>query len=125
MRTCLRASVGRMSETMGAGRELDAAVHDRVMGWGARLHAAKDQREYEQLREELGMCPEYSSDIAAAWEIVEKLRRSGFLFYLETEPRCSDLFAYFRRPGDPSDRISAPTAPHAICLAALRATEDK
>src|SRR5919106_517365 len=44
--------------TMEAGRELDALVAEKVMGWPD--YAEKNH------------CPEYSTDIAAAWLIVEE-----------------------------------------------------
>lgn len=49
----------------------------------------------------MGGVPHYSTDISAAWEVVEKLNKQ-YSFHLNTKG-------------------SADTAPHAICLAALKA----
>jgi hypothetical protein len=74
---------------MKAGRELDALIAERVMGW----HNNRDNPN------ESGMWgimdyradgspvlaadfPEYSTDMAAAWEVVEKLLAEGRDFTL-------------------------------------------
>ena len=106
----------------------------------------------------LTVVPAYSTDIAAAWEVVEKMREYGWGSYgltiaIVPQPSgmqdgtgaqvgyeikgipemqaCVDQGGFFRKPrysptGLPDDYMddviaSAPTAPHAICLAALRA----
>ncbi len=66
--------------------------------------------------------PEYSADIAAAWELVEKRSSSEFRFMLV---RYRDgWFCEFRERGIYGDiePLIATTAPLAICRAALLAT---
>lgn len=102
---------------MEAGEELDSRIAQQVMG----LYVARtiDGELYympsagHSVRK---LIPHYSSDIKAAWEVVKRLhgcqinmgrRAIVTLFY---GPRMSD-----------SARAEAPTAPLAICIAALRA----
>ena len=97
---------------MNAGRELDALVAEKVMGWtnvrfichGLSLRGEVDGEPSEKV-------PFYSVDIDAAWDVVEKI---GTSFTLERYNRWYVEFG---------DRYSAAadTAPHAICLAALKA----
>lgn len=83
--------------TLKPGRELDALVAEKVMG---------------------GELRPYSTDISAAWEVVEKYK------WAEPELRYSDeqhcwVFSLHKASGYPNE--CGDTAPHAICLAALRA----
>jgi hypothetical protein len=126
-------------------RELDALVAEKVMGWGwvrtmggdihnehIWLMPPEEARRYlpdfrlmkppvewrEQWRRDL---PHYSTDIAKAWLVVEKMREQAWRldigsYYQDHHgwSACFDNYStYFR-----SD---APTAPRAICLAALKA----
>jgi hypothetical protein len=65
--------------------------------------------------------PRYSEDAGAAWQVVERLRDQGF------EHRMAGMLdgeeASFRIVGDDDTAVFAVsrTAPHAICLAALKA----
>lgn len=117
-----------MSEERRAGRALDAIVAERVMG-------VKEAP--------FGVCPtcgygggygfkefpEYSTDIAAAWEVVEKLSRRNFSMHNDTG--CSGCeptegvgwMALFHIEGGPMAYTVADTAPLAICLAALKAVD--
>lgn len=115
---------------MNPGRELDALVAEKVMGlkvidglWvrpGTAWHPAHGQFDMNTQTHLL----RYSTDIAAAWEVLEQ---SGLL----------DLYFLYKR-GDQwaigetngvndatTPLAEAPTAPHAICLAALKAVGDK
>jgi hypothetical protein len=60
--------------------------------------------------------PKYSQEIAAAWEVVEKMKYESFrLTHWTNNPRQGwecEFNGYL---------IKANTAPHAICLAALKA----
>lgn len=120
-----------MSE-LNAGRELDALVAERVMGLTSFKHdgydgeCAKCGFEWDPHRGGPGTaCPipdPYSTDIAAAWEVVEKLCASGKGFTLEHpgfSPGTPDIhvFASFGM----SPYMVAETAPLAICRAALKA----
>jgi hypothetical protein len=110
------------------GRELDALVAEKVMGievdrapWG-ELYVGKEGYD---------VVPAYSTDIAAAWEVVEKVTR-------ETEKRFTlwqaptyyvarfKHYDYWHEGCDSRQALQAKadTAPHAICLAALKAVGD-
>lgn len=124
--------------THEAGRELDALVADRVMcltvgpvqviGLGGRIHRdvgivgpvymMPDGR--EGVRAE--SLPYYSTDIRAAWQVVEKLERepNGFAMTLESDGTTRWWGVRFWQADTFYDG-EAETAPHAICLAALKA----
>lgn len=109
---------------MEAGRELDALVAEHVMGYecvcsdepvDCPVHYAED----------LDTLLPYSTDIAAAWPVVERMRELRWVFSLCTL-NAGDFYCIFKvhefssRPSAIHD-ARADTAPHAICLAALRA----
>ena len=97
---------------MNPGRELDALVAEKVFGETIFKHKA----DWEP--------PEYSTDISAAWEVVNKLS-GGFYFSIDGQWR-SQLTGKISwrsrfKPSLDAPYISGDTAPHAICLAALKA----
>jgi len=103
------------------GRELDALVAEKVMGWikrpkgagTAHLWISSDKQAFHESE-----LPAYSTDIAAAWQVVEKLtRRDDKLFFtLETPISGSAWECWFS-----GEWAEGETASHAICLAALKA----
>lgn len=115
-----------MSEEVAAGRELDALVAEKVMGLLATTGGSGAKTNYYARSSEVAPwenTPHYSTDIAAAWLVVEAMAGRDMQLSL-------DMFG-----GDPwwaefADRqyvkgaqATATTAPHAICLAALKAME--
>ena len=100
------------------GREFDALVAERVMGWPKAYDAEADVW-YSITADEI---PRYSTDIAAAWEVVGHLTQMpGFnSIDLRIEPDCviAEAWIYSR-----AKTVEGDTAPHAICLAALKAQE--
>lgn len=137
------------STTMEAGRELDARVGEKVMGqdmevrpahewrplWEGMLGAEDRSRICNRCglstlgeHEEGGSCriftPPYSTDISAAWEVVEALIARGLYVKVEDGyPADSDERAWHCRlhHGFSWEDAWAPTAPLAICRAALAA----
>lgn len=114
---------------MLAGRELDALIAEKVMGHiisedrvFAQTYGFTDPRvETSQDRMLRRVLANYSTDISAAWGVVEKI---GLNIILESESNiesneawCCNFWNYS------TDRIRArgQSAPHAICLAALEA----
>lgn len=116
---------------MKAGRELDALVAEKVMGWKLEPYT----RCIQVLPVEAGRPPEgadtsklkpfnnigsyeiphYSTAIAAAWEVVEKLR-------LAILPMSNGQWgAAVNEDKEFVPGFIANTAQHAICLAALKA----
>lgn len=113
-----------------AGGELDAFVAEKVMGW---KHGSFGRYKVWNLPSggqltDFGL-PEYSTDIAKAWQTVEKLEKQGFLFRITrlglTTPPGLEWQAEFRclHPiqGGHVFIGDALTAPLAICRAALLA----
>lgn len=131
-----------MSE-MTAGRELDALVASRVMGWtevryvhglfaGGRKWEGAYGKPPSGVEETI---PGYSTDMAA-WQVVERMRTLGWSLRFGNNGSCSQqnaaaFFRDFRGPGrhlltgshavaDGAEG-SADSAPLAICRAALKA----
>lgn len=110
---------------MEAGRELDALVAERVMGITKPEHFVPKNI----------WLPHYSTSIEHAWAVVEKIADKNILVgrYYDKwvcSNVCSDVWGcYFDEPkryeqmNDHNFFEQADTAPHAICLAALKAIE--
>jgi hypothetical protein len=123
-----------------AGRELDAAVAEKVMGWS-------DVRPYEGdsppsaidgmtafVPDPLGgncwgrrYVPKFSADIGSAWQVVERLKALGFWVSIEAPggagseddyPEVS-LYRDFWMQDQATAIVKAATVPLAICCAAL------
>lgn len=119
---------------MKPGRELDALIAQKVMGW-----EVKHSDELKLPSETYGpwpgrwayrippstgwscMIPDFSTDIKAAWIVVERLHSEGVQFEIGNrrvfEPDELPFWAAFGK----SNRhvTDGETAPHAICMAAL------
>lgn len=109
---------------MKPGKELDVFVAENVMG----LNASSITNDgYSVVVYNGKLLPSYSTDIAAAWEVVEKMRSDYLALRLnrdignQNQDDC-EWCATFEGNGKetPVDSWSS-TAPHAICLAALKA----
>jgi len=125
---------------MKPGRELDALVAEKAMGWKLQCYEsgvyATEPGQYDDASKNDGWLWEGdevsreayefnpSTDISAAWEVVEKL---NFLSFTVSRENCCgvrcDVVCY--NDVDMKDKVivagEALTAPHAICLAALKA----
>lgn len=134
-----------MGAVMAPGRELDALVAEKVMGWQwanegvrgqYRLHPPDSTSPTGAYPVDVGPGEEWSpsTDIAAAWEVVEKLRAMnstlelyspGALVNDEMGIHAVEWQATFKSWEEPwgphGPSVEAQTAPHAICLAALKA----
>lgn len=112
------------------GRELDVLVAEKVMGWRAHTIWGTDYEvgSGEPVRR-ICYAPYYSTDIAAAWDVVQKMRedRRKVLVHWENGQTSAynEEFWEVEISGplrlDAAFRAHADTAPHAICIAALRA----
>lgn len=146
------STVGGDLGQLEPGRELDTLVAEKVMGW-RKGDWKKDwgdgsKAEYfdiwlmpegELPSYRCSTPPRFSTDIAEAWRVVEKLKNvvgnEGFTLgyclehYIETGEELWEVHAVVLMDhildgngwGDPVDEVWAATAPHAICLAALKA----
>jgi hypothetical protein len=126
---------------MQAGRELDALVAHKVFGLFPCPHWSRDIYDSRSWNSDNCDCkpwsksydaeyPDfkpYSTNIAAAWEVVEKLDRRFWpeIRRIDDGSWCCEIVGR----GDTPAQVSpgplaleyAPTAPLAICLAALKA----
>lgn len=120
-----------MSE-LQAGRELDAMIAEKVMGWAPVLHYGERGTGYwapsgcesDGAWVTDGDVPFYSADMAAAWEVVEEMARRGWK--VDVQSRCPPRWAVhvnFALPITGRVFERSDSAPHAICLAALKALE--
>ena len=115
---------------MKPGREMDALVATKIFGLvPCQAESHKNDEApwdcYARLNspDQGGELKAYSIDIAAAWEVVEKMRDTHD-FYLEKEKDDTRWIAnFFPTSGEflSEDCASGNSAPHAICLAALKA----
>jgi len=131
---------------MKPGRELDALVAENVMGWKRVRWMDWKQKIADETRTSLTYSwhdangdmtenaedmddyynPTYawspSTDIAAAWEVVERLALTFEMGWLPTDKGFSwDASFGEKRGSEEGTTTYADTAPHAICLAALKA----
>ena len=115
---------------MKAGRELDALIAEKVFGQtivyvGGHPHLTEGNDNYLG-----GDCPYFSTRIADAWLVVEKMRghEKRYNFGIEETNKfigddLTDGWEAYFCDDDYSNEGFALTAPLAICLAALRAVE--
>lgn len=110
------------------GRELDALVAEKVMGWARIIMADQAWADvsnnwHSDYMGTVGgkrtVIPLFSTDIAAAWEVVEKFDDYG-VWRHEGQAKHH---AEFKREFGKWKRWAAEgeSASHAICLAALKA----
>jgi hypothetical protein len=112
-------------DDLQAGRELDALIAEKVMG--IKCGACLQDGQLEPITMDWREIPHYSTDIAAAWEVVEKaylvirpsLLHGSNLQWIAGQlkgVRASGLIEIIKET-----YTEAETAPLAICKAALRA----
>lgn len=124
-------SLRREITQVPAGRATDILVAEQVMGWQVETDETKLRRldqyfarnaERKWWRKPEGGWyydpPPYSSDIAAAWQVVEKMNSGGYALFLFQGHEGSKVA--FDEPGatDP-DYVTDKSMPGAICKAAL------
>lgn len=106
------------------GRELDLEIAVRVMGWrwpaGVSAAASKILSP-EGVRMDLIRVPHFSTNMAAAWRVAEKLRREGWSMVAGGN-HVGWSIAFSLEGGDPGSGSNA-AMPLAICIAALKALE--
>lgn len=110
-------------EPLKAGCELDALVAEKVMEV-----KMTDNKMHIKIRMPIGYylraLPEYSTSIEAAWQVVEKIRTFSNdveigINILPAKYNIEISISYGR--GESYYSANGETAPHAICLAALKA----
>lgn len=118
-------------------RKIDALVAEHVMGLEVKSVIKEfiteggfsDEPKKELFREKVEDfivsdgpiyvdCPHYSTDISAAWLVVEKLNNEGYRIFIDNGNKWMCQFIV---PDKWSTQHPEDTAPMAICLAALKA----
>lgn len=104
---------------MKAGRELDALVVEKVFNKSITTTYGEDSVHTLDRLKVGYLIQNYSTDIAAAWEVVEKLKEKGISIYVKAflDTYCVEAHSV----GSSINKILADTAPEAICKAALLA----
>ena len=109
---------------MKAGRELDALVAEKVMGMKLDAAAGWNHPSLVQGTPLKIIPPKYSTDIAAAWQVVQNLRERGWYFDIGDKPSDYEDMASPRVWSAFVDRVifgaDADTPMEAICLVALK-----
>jgi len=116
-----------------AGREMDALVAERVMGWTLGRRYANGNGEWQGHPHggtlTWDQTPRYSTDIRAAWEVVEKMRADGYATIhvscgadLKGNPVPGWYASFFADKDRPGGFARGATMAEAICRAALKTT---
>jgi hypothetical protein len=117
---------------MKAGRELDALVTEKIMGWKRGRRYGNGNGEWIRAEKEeypltWNQTPRHSTSIEKAWQVIEQMARTGWFFVLEYDSTdCLDV-AFYRTSkcdgGGAEQWITGPLAdaPRLICVAALKA----
>ncbi|XEC97024.1 hypothetical protein AB6A23_11065 [Paenibacillus tarimensis] len=110
---------------MRPGRELDALIAEKVMGWEKRYLPMTDKEYWFNPNSEdpvsMPWLDEWnpSTDIAAAFEVMEELQSSHLYIDVRT---CADFYEVWITRWDTkkqTETIAYPKLPEAICKAAL------
>lgn len=105
---------------MQVGEELDALVAEKVFNrlitWNRAFQYLTEEERESNIKAFVTI-PEYSTNIVAAWEVVEKIKTKFIEIWYDGKKWVCEIGVH--------DHITATaeTAPHAICLAALLALE--
>jgi hypothetical protein len=111
---------------MVASRELDAIVAEKVMGWSStrfmnNVHRVSARHPVWQ---EFIVVPRYSTDLAAAWQVVDVLLKRNPMQDIHLEHMIGTGWGvsccYSEEHGGWDGWVYGETAPLAICLAALK-----
>jgi hypothetical protein len=111
-------------------RDLDAAIAEKLFGWKHILRApAATVGENSSLwhgispEERGGYVPHYSSDIGAAWSVVEHMQSLGWHYEIFDFDDLTEVVFHHDQVDGPASRRAA-TVTEAICLAAIAALEN-
>ena len=120
---------------LGNGPAMDILVAEQIMGWQLEKDEVKIKRlnEFFSHNEERRWWlmpgggwydepPSFSTDIAAAWQVVESMNRQGYQLHLSQGD--DESHASFTTAGSHSDSIVEKSVTAAICKAALHIVFD-
>lgn len=108
-----------MSAALEAGRDLDVKIAERLFGWKhLKIRGRGMTGNQPGFRSCMYLVPRYSTDIAAAWEVVKHFRGVAGcdvrVSCLHNRSMCE-----IEQDSGAFDTADADTAPLAICRAAL------
>lgn len=119
---------------MNKGRELDALIAEKVMGLevvrnkkGGWSIGPQDWFDVQGDMQLFNPLPSYSEDITYAFEVVEIVKNAGWYFHLDDYGGGGGQYMCVFDPDEDMLPTLTPArgiadgAPHAICLAALKA----
>lgn len=107
---------------MKAGLELDILVAEKVMGWSNRKMDLDFPRVMNHMNGQATTVPEFSTNMVAAWQVMEKVFALGKGWILIGHPSAGGPYtAYLDTERDLDWIMQGESAPHAACLAALKA----
>lgn len=121
-----------MALTIEEAHRINIAVAEKVMGYPAVWTSTEPVQLTATEALARGRIPSYSTDISAAWEVVEHIHKTTNLIISIQRQEVNDVnrgyYAVFMKkyfpPGGTNDIYDnwhfGETAPHAICLAALK-----
>jgi hypothetical protein len=126
-------------DKMEAGKELDALVAEKVMGWTGikHDHAAGGHIVFTtgtpegRSRPSHHPVPSYSTAIMYAWQVVEKMGERGYWFDIHDTYTGTRAVAFMQKEdgeqlaGWIAGHANDVSVPLAICLAALMAVESE
>jgi hypothetical protein len=112
-------------------REIDAEIHRKVFGRGSTFDCGGlwGHDEVGDWGDESESVPRYSTDVAAAWLVVLKMREDGWYFWFVDAIEVDEWHARFHSPHFPpggaiQDHATMDASPCvAICRAALKTLE--
>lgn len=115
-------------EVTTPGRELDALVAEKITGLidiAIRATSCDSTDLTHAFDGKYHLVPHYSTDIATAWEVVDKvLSMPHTEFHLDYDGEWNAQFRIDVTDRQYTDCYSySKSAPHAICLAAIKAVE--
>lgn len=123
-------------DEMPAGRELDALVAEKVMGYSVYRDPAGYMYRFVLVPQNAGpdnppfcdtqleLVQPFSTDIAAAWQVVTKMRERDYWVFMGIFPSYSYvLFTEDKSPLEYRADTGVNEVPLAICRAALKAVE--
>jgi hypothetical protein len=121
------------------GRDLDILIAQQIFkvkkiyyaDWDAEKHSPlyiPSGKPWRTHHIDARPVPQFSTNIAAAWQVVERMHDLGWWLdanaYFSDDAGCNAGFTPKNTTGwngRPDHAANAPTLPHAICLAALKA----
>lgn len=116
-------------DSLEPGRELDAMVWQALNGQEVNIVKCRyvdgDWQPHAGYPSGHISPPHYSTEMAAAWEVVERMCAAQYNWMMISRymQEFTATFVSLENPHLDDCVCNAPTAPHAICLAALRVVQ--